>query len=55
MAKDTTTKEYQDKVVKEALKRRDVNVKKAADSQRDFLQDAYDKTYNLVKKMTKNN
>ena len=50
---DTTTKEYQDKVVKKVLKRRDVNVKKAGDGQRKFLQDAYDTTYKLVEKMTK--
>jgi len=49
----TTTKEHQDKVVKRRLQKRDENMAKNKKDHREFLQDAYDKTYKLVENMNK--
>jgi hypothetical protein len=49
---DTTTKTYQDKQRKKALKQRDSNVKNNERDNKKFLQDAYKNTYNKVMEIT---
>lgn len=54
---DTTTKEYQDRQIKKALKKRDANVKKNEEDNTKFLQDAYndvhDKALEIMDKLKK--
>ncbi len=42
---DTTTKEYQDKQTKKALKKRDANMKENRNEHRKVLQEAYNDVY----------
>jgi hypothetical protein len=51
--RDRTSKEYQDEQVQKALKKRDSIMKKNRRAHKEFLQDAYNKAYDVVDKMTK--
>ncbi len=46
MTKDTTTKEYQDKIVKKRLTKRDANMKTKKKQHREHMQDVHDEAYN---------
>lgn len=48
---DRTTKEYQDRKVKEALKKRDANKAKNTKERDKFMKDAVEEVYRVVKKI----